>query len=438
MSRSMRFQVDIDTNSFEQVNPLFTKGKAYVMYAGTNRNNSHMSKEVIERALPSIFNIPVVGEWREKVDNFGGHGGKLEITDNDIRYVDTTKPYGVVPESCNPRWELVSDRYTGEQKEYLVVDVYLWTGRYPELNKLVSDGSWQSMEIEPSDAEWVTQDIGQGFLKDVFRINAFDFSALCILAKDDNPDVDVEPCFEDAQIVAYSLNKEKFKLEFQAMLKELKGSVNNNGGDGVKFENEAQETVTEEVTEATETEVVEETAEATEEVTEVTEAQEESAVEAEAEEFANDEATEEATEETAVEAEETVEVEEAVEEEQAVEESVEATETVDYAVILAEKDATIADLTAELDKYRAKEKEHAIAEVVEKFADMLSEDEIEAVQAKSADLTPEEFEKELSFAFVQKSKQFSVNRGSNSINVTDTTVSDDANPYGSASKYFKA
>ena len=43
------------------------------------------------------------------VDNFGGHGGKLEISDKGIKYVETTKPYGVVPESAEIAWEAVTE-----------------------------------------------------------------------------------------------------------------------------------------------------------------------------------------------------------------------------------------------------------------------------------------------------------------------------------------
>ena len=43
----------------------------YVLYTGKNRNRSIISKEVVEKALYSLKNIPVVGEWKEENENFG-------------------------------------------------------------------------------------------------------------------------------------------------------------------------------------------------------------------------------------------------------------------------------------------------------------------------------------------------------------------------------
>ncbi len=50
----------------EYVNPLFSKCKVKVLYTGDNRNNSSFTKDVVESALPSIYNIPIVGEFVEK------------------------------------------------------------------------------------------------------------------------------------------------------------------------------------------------------------------------------------------------------------------------------------------------------------------------------------------------------------------------------------
>lgn len=221
----MRFSIKFE--NYERIHPNFTKVKIYVMYEGINRNNSYISKKSVEDSLETMSLIPIVGEWIERSDsnndNFGGHGGKIEISDKGIKWIQTTQPYGVVGENFNPRWEEVTDDFTGETKEYLVVDGYLWSGRYPEVEKIVQNGAWQSMEIEPTDAYWASYQDEDGLFKDVFKIEKFTFEALCILGKDeDNEDFNVEPCFEDAQIVAYGWRKDEFKKEFSQMIQEIR------------------------------------------------------------------------------------------------------------------------------------------------------------------------------------------------------------------------
>jgi hypothetical protein len=200
-------QFEVTFVDVEPLNPLFSKCKIYVCYHGENRNGSIISKEVIEKAIPTIYNIPIVGRFSEDINDFTDHGGKIEITGNgankEIRYVHTTKPYGVVPESAIVDWETIGD------KEYLTIDgALLWTGRYPEAQEVIESGKPQSMEI----------DVIEGRLRrdKKFEVTEMVFSALCILGDD------VEPCFEDAQIVGYSLNKDSFFKEFQEMYQALR------------------------------------------------------------------------------------------------------------------------------------------------------------------------------------------------------------------------
>lgn len=218
MKKTLRFNSIV--KEVEQINPLFSKVKIYVMYDGVNRNGSYMSKEAINNALYSIYNIPIVGEYYEDKDNFGGHGGKLELSDEGIKYIVTTKPYGVVPESAEVYWEQVTEE-DGQVHDYLVVDgAYLWTGRYSELETILEEKQYgQSMEIEVVEGDYAVR---EGH--DVFDIKEFIFSAFCILgiSKDSDPEGYVEPAFEGAKVVAYSLDKDSFKQQFSQMMKELK------------------------------------------------------------------------------------------------------------------------------------------------------------------------------------------------------------------------
>lgn len=218
----------------EKVNPLFSRAKIYVMYHGENRNNSSISKEAVERSLHTIKNIPIVGEFKVSEDgegNFGGHGGRMEIDDDGIRYIDTTKPIGVIPNDAEVYWTTVLDEKERE-REYLVVEgAYLWNRYYDEVATLKEDNFGQSMEIQITDGSWDEE-------RDIFTINEFIFSALCILGIDKNGEGHVEPAFEDAKIIAYSLDKDSFKEEFKTMLEELNFSMND---DGEEVENDMLE-----------------------------------------------------------------------------------------------------------------------------------------------------------------------------------------------------
>ena len=201
----IKFNAVVDTKSFEVLNSEFTKARCTIMYTGVNRNNSSISKEAVELALPSLFNTPVVAEYIEKVEDFGTHGGKIQIQDGELKYIQTTVPYGVVPESANPRWEMVVEE-DGTENEYLVADIILWSGRYEELDKTISEFSNQSMEINVFE--------GKFNASNVYEIDKFEFSALCILGQE------VEPCFENAKITAYTINE--FKSDMDMFMKKYK------------------------------------------------------------------------------------------------------------------------------------------------------------------------------------------------------------------------
>jgi hypothetical protein len=194
----------------KQINPLFSTCKVRIMYTGRNRNMSIITKDAVEKALPTLAGIPIVGEYSVENEDFKGHGGAIDL--DSYKYIHTTKPYGFVPESAQYSWEEVRGR-DGATREYLTIDgCYLWTGRYEEAYSVITEGKGQSMEIEVTDGKWVEEE-------EAYQIDNFVFSALCILGDD------VEPAFEDANIRAYSLDRDSFKQEFSTMLKELKSSL---------------------------------------------------------------------------------------------------------------------------------------------------------------------------------------------------------------------
>ncbi|UNY48865.1 hypothetical protein P9294_gp150 [Bacillus phage FADO] len=207
MGKRLDFSASI--SDVKQVNPLFSTCKVRVLYTGKNRNMSIITKDAVEKALPTLKNIPIVGEYSENNHDFKGHGGALDL--DSYKFIHTTKPYGVVPESATYSWEKVEGR-DGATREYLTIDgCYLWTGRYEEAYSIIENGKGQSMEIEIINGQWDES-------QEAYQINDFTFSALCILGDE------VEPAFEDANITAYSLS-DSFNKEFSTMLSELQFSL---------------------------------------------------------------------------------------------------------------------------------------------------------------------------------------------------------------------
>lgn len=219
-------------------NSQFHMVKIYIAYAGKNRNGSIISKETFEKLIPSLYGVPVVGEWKEEKEDFGSHGGKIEISEDGIQFIDTTKPYGFIDSSATVQWENVTEE-DGTEREYLTTTAFLWTSRYPEVLKVLENKNNQSMELNIFDGKMSEE------YPEYFEILDGEFSALCILGED------VEGCFESAKVSQFNLDKDAFKSEFTQMVAELKKSLNftNEGGDNLedkKFEEELVETTEQE------------------------------------------------------------------------------------------------------------------------------------------------------------------------------------------------
>lgn len=199
----------------KQIHPEFSLCTIDILYKGNNRNGSYLTDESVTRALPTLKNIPIVGEYSEELNDFKGHGGKIDM--DSYKYVHTTKPYGVVPESATYEYKDIRDA-RGVTKTYLTVrDCILWTGRYEEALSIIEseNGKGQSMEIIINSGEWDEE-------KDAYRIDDFTFSALCILG--DN----VNPAFENSRISGYTLDKTKFNSEFEVMMNKIETNLISN------------------------------------------------------------------------------------------------------------------------------------------------------------------------------------------------------------------
>jgi hypothetical protein len=102
---------------------------------------------------------------------------------------------------------------------------YLWTGQYPECQRIVEKGNNQSMELDEQslDGYWAKRKNEE---YEFFIINEAIISKLCILGEN------FEPCFEGSQITAPNIQfsfDEGFKEHLFSMIKELKEIINEGG-----------------------------------------------------------------------------------------------------------------------------------------------------------------------------------------------------------------
>jgi hypothetical protein len=209
-SIKVRFNKD-----FQKVeNSEFIAGSVLIAYEGENRNGSDITKEAFEAADKSLGLIPIVGHWLAEKQNFGGHDAAIEWNGNELVFKDNTVPYGVVRENHNATWVEIEDN--GVKHNYRKADCVLWAGRYQQqIDKVVDDGCWQSMEINVG--EYKIKENGK------VQIDKFEYSALCMLGKDVDEsgkfgEDNVEPCFESSTVVI----SDEFKSQFSLMVDEMK------------------------------------------------------------------------------------------------------------------------------------------------------------------------------------------------------------------------
>lgn len=169
-------------NEYETSDFRFIEVCIDVMHTGANLNKSSFTKEVIDAAIPSIYNTPILGYIvdgdNDDIKDFKGHEHELKITESDVKYVYAGQAYGVIPESCNPRW-IVKDDGTGIEREYLRVDGLIWT-KFNDPVDIFSRDNVKNHSVELTAMKFKPAD------KDgVLPVTDFKFDGCCILSTSD-------------------------------------------------------------------------------------------------------------------------------------------------------------------------------------------------------------------------------------------------------------
>lgn len=153
-----------------------------VMHTGANLNKTSFTKDAINKAVPTIRNTPILGyvvdELDEEDKDFKGHEHELRITDKNVKYVYAGQAYGVIPESCNPRW-IIKDDGTGIEREYLRVDGLIWTKFSDPVDIFTRDGT-KNHSVELTDMA-----CGPADKNGNVPVGSFKFDGCCILSTTD-------------------------------------------------------------------------------------------------------------------------------------------------------------------------------------------------------------------------------------------------------------
>lgn len=171
---------------FETVDDRFTKVKVWLMHLGKNLNNSSFEKSVVDKAIPTLQYIPIMGFVEMNDDNekdFSDHRYIITKDEKGIRRKYMGTPYGVIKsfDDNNAHYEerLCED---GETRTFLVTEGIIWN--------VLEDGAEifhrdlvksQSMELYEKSIDGYEDDEG------VFHFTEFSFRAACVLGDDVTP-----------------------------------------------------------------------------------------------------------------------------------------------------------------------------------------------------------------------------------------------------------
>ena len=170
----------------ETTDDRFTKVKVWLMHLGENLNKSAFEKSVVDKAIPTLQYIPIMGFVEMNEDNekdFSDHRYVITKDEKGIRRKYLGTPYGVIKSSDdnNAHYEerLCDD---GETRTFLVTEGVIWNvledGADIFHRDLVKN---QSMELYEKSIDGYEDENG------VFHFTDFSFRAACVLGDDVTP-----------------------------------------------------------------------------------------------------------------------------------------------------------------------------------------------------------------------------------------------------------
>lgn len=178
-------------NEISDKNNRFINVTIDVLHTGLNYNGSIFNKEVVNENIDTIKNTPILGFITEvpyEGKDFKGHEYVITKDVNGVKRKYIGEAFGMIPESCNPRW-ITKMTDSGVEREFLQVDGILWSKFQDATNIMLNDFEKpQSMELFPYDIDGYDDEEGN------FVFSRFSFDGCCILG------TTVEPAMENAKI----------------------------------------------------------------------------------------------------------------------------------------------------------------------------------------------------------------------------------------------
>ena len=165
---------------FETCDDRFTKVKIWLMHLGQNLNNSAFEKSVVDKAIPTLQYIPIMGFVELNDDNekdFSDHRYVITKDEYGVRRKYMGSSYGVIKssEDNNAHYEmrLCDD---GVEREFLVVDGLMWN-MFEDSSRIINQDivKGQSMELYEKNIQGYEDEDG------LFHFTDFSFRAACIL-----------------------------------------------------------------------------------------------------------------------------------------------------------------------------------------------------------------------------------------------------------------
>ena len=226
MHTSIKLDTPVEFINITPLNPLISKCQIKVCYVGDepNRNRSIITKETAKQMANSLPGCPIVGFYNEEKGDFEEHNRVIDISNGKFEIKDTTRPYGFVDLGAKVWFQKFLDDGMNE-REYMMTEGWLWTGQYPECQRILKNGNNQSMELDENtiNAHWSKDGNGD---PQFFIINEAIISKLCTLGEDN------EHCFEGSNIGAPVIQfafADGFKEQIFSMMSELKELLNKGG-----------------------------------------------------------------------------------------------------------------------------------------------------------------------------------------------------------------
>lgn len=194
--------IPIQFEKIDEIDKRFTRVKIFIAHTGLNLNNSFFDKSVLEKMIPSLSNIPILGYIREDENNnidFSGHEEKIVIDKDGVQIVYLGRAFGIIPETNFARFEnkVCED---GVEREFLVCEGLLWNKFSNCINIFERDSKKsESMELDPNSI--------QGYWRNgYYYYTDARFEGVCILGEN------VIPAMVGASVEKFSSSNIKEQL----------------------------------------------------------------------------------------------------------------------------------------------------------------------------------------------------------------------------------